>query len=46
MLSAIRWPAVVLAVVLYFAIKKWDKHPIWYLGASALIGIVFHFSAL
>ena len=46
MLSAIRWPAVVLAVVLYFAIKKWDKHPIWYLGASALTGIVFHFSAL
>ena len=45
MLSAIRWPSVLLAVVLYFAIKKWDKHPIWYLAAAALIGILFNFSA-
>ena len=45
MLSAIRWPSVVLAVALYFAIKKWDKHPIWYLAAAALIGILLNFSA-
>ncbi|MBR3866362.1 MAG: chromate transporter [Butyricicoccus sp.] len=45
MLSAIRWPSVVLAVVLYLAIKKWDKHPIWYLAAAALIGILLNFSA-
>ena len=45
MLSSIRWSSAVLAVVLYFAIRKWDKHPIWYLAASALIGILFNFSA-
>ena len=45
MLSSIRWPAVLLAVVLYFAIRKWDKHPIWYLAAAAVVGIVFNFSA-
>ena len=45
MLSSIRWSSVALAVALYFAIKKWDKHPIWYLGAAALIGILFNFSA-
>lgn len=45
MLSGIHWPSVVLAVVLYCAIKKWDKHPIWYLAAAALIGILFNFSA-
>lgn len=45
MLSAIRWPSVLLAAALYFAIKKWDKHPIWYLAAAALIGILFNFSA-
>lgn len=46
LLAHIRWPAVALAVMLYAAIKKWNRHPIWYLGASALVGIVFHFSAL
>lgn len=45
MLSSIRWPAVVLAVVLYLAIRKWDKHPIWYLAAAAVVGILFNFSA-
>ena len=45
MLSSIRWPSVLLAVVLYLAIKKWDKHPIWYLAAAAVVGIVFNFSA-
>lgn len=45
MLSVIRWPSMLLAVVLYFAIKKWDKHPVWYLAAAALTGILFNFSA-
>ena len=45
MLSAIRWPSMLLAVMLYFAIKKWDKHPVWYLAAAALTGILFNFSA-
>ena len=45
MLSSIRWPSVLLAVMLYLAIKKWDKHPIWYLAAAAVVGIVFNFSA-
>lgn len=41
----IRWGSVVLALLLYVALRKWDKHPIWYLAAAALIGILFDFSA-
>ena len=33
------WFGIVLAVVIYWAIKKWNKHPVVYIAASALIGI-------
>ena len=41
----LRWTSLLLALLLYVALRKWDKHPIWYLAAAALIGIVFNFSA-
>lgn len=37
--SAFNWFGVLLAAALYWAIKKWNKHPVIYIGASALIGI-------
>ncbi len=43
--SVIQWKGVVLFAALYFLIKKFKKHPIVYLAASALIGIVFNFAA-
>lgn len=44
LLSAVRWPQIGLAAVLLFAMKKWDKHPIFYIAASALAGMVLHLS--
>ncbi len=37
--GAFNWFGIVLAVLLYLAIKKWNRHPVVYIGASALIGI-------
>lgn len=31
----------ILAVALYFAIRKWKKHPIVYIAAAAVAGILF-----
>lgn len=31
----------ILAVVLYFAIRKWKKHPVVYIAAAAVAGIIF-----
>ena len=43
-LSAVfNYKAILLAVVMYIAIKKFDKHPIVYILASAVIGILFQF---
>ena len=44
LLSCIRWPQVALAVILFTAIRKSNRHPIVYIAASAAIGVVFHFS--
>ena len=44
-LSGIQWKAILLFVALYFLIKKYKKHPIVYIAASAVIGIVFQFAA-
>lgn len=38
-LGAFNWFGVVLAVGLYWAIKKFNKHPVFYILVSALIGI-------
>lgn len=37
--GAFNWFGIVLAVILYWAIKKFNKHPVVYIGASALVGI-------
>ena len=34
------WFGIVLAAGLYLAIKKWNRHPVVYIAASAAIGIV------
>ena len=41
-----QWKHILLAVILFFVIKKTNKHPIIYLAASAVIGIVFHFAGV
>lgn len=42
-LSVFNWQAIVLAVVLWFIMKKWKTHPIAYIGIAAAVGIVFSF---
>lgn len=37
------WQGAVLAVVLYFAIKKLKWHPVAFIAISAIIGIIFKF---
>lgn len=32
--------AIVLALIIYFALKKWKKHPVIYIAFAALAGIV------
>ncbi len=41
--SVLNYKAIILAVVVYITIKKFDKHPIVYILASAVIGVVFQF---
>lgn len=45
-LGAFNWFGLVLAAVIYWAIKKWNKHPVVYIGASAVIGIVAGYMGL
>lgn len=44
-LSIFNWKAIVMAVILFFIIKKYKKHPVFYIAASALIGIIFKLGA-
>lgn len=37
----INYKAVILAVVIYYALNKWKKHPIIYIIFAAVMGIVF-----
>ena len=39
------WKSIILAVVLYIAMKKWKLQPAAYIGIAAIIGIVFQFAA-
>ena len=39
-----RLKAIVLAVILYFAMKKINLHPIVFLAASAVVGILLRFA--
>lgn len=42
-LSDFFWQGAVLAVVLYFAIKKIKWHPVAFIAISAIVGIIFKF---
>lgn len=37
--GAFNWFGIVLAAGIYLAIKKWNRHPVVYIAASAAIGI-------
>ena len=39
-----RWKALLLAAVLYAAMKKLSFHPVVFLAASAVVGVVFRFA--
>ncbi len=39
-LGAFHWFHIVLAIVLYLAVKRFNKHPVVYIAASAVVGIV------
>ncbi len=42
-LDLIRIPNLILAAVTFFVLKKWNPHPVFALGACAVVGIVFGF---
>lgn len=42
-LSNFRWETAVLAVAIYAVLKKFKGHPIFYIAAAAVVGIVFKF---
>ncbi len=42
-LTVFNWKGIILAVVLWFVMKKWKTHPIAYIGIAAAVGIVFSF---
>ena len=40
--AGIRWRQVVLAVLLYAAIRKFNRHPVVYIAAAAAAGVALH----
>ena len=43
LVNVFNYKAILLAVAMYFAIKKFNKHPIVYILISAVIGVIFKF---
>ena len=43
LLNIFNWKAIVLAVALWFIMKKWKTHPIAYIAIAAGAGILFSF---
>lgn len=43
--ALLNYKSIILAVVIFFAMRKWKGHPILYLGISAVIGILFKFAS-
>ncbi|MBR3791379.1 MAG: chromate transporter, partial [Clostridia bacterium] len=37
------YPGIVMAILLYFSIKKFRWHPVVYIAISAVIGVIFKF---
>lgn len=44
-MSIFNWKAIVLAVILFYFIEKYKKHPAFYIVISAIIGIIFNFAS-
>lgn len=44
-ISFFRYKEIILAVVIFILIKKFNKHPVFYIAFAAVIGIVFNFAA-
>ena len=42
-LTAVRWPAVLLGVIIFLTRRKFDLHPVLFLAAAAVVGIVLKF---
>ena len=42
-LSRVNYNALALFAAIFFLLKKYNKHPIYYIGGAALIGVVFKF---
>lgn len=40
LMQLVNWPSFILALVIFVTLKKFKKHPIWYIAASAVAGIV------
>lgn len=40
-----RFKEIVLAVVIFILIKKFNKHPVFYIAFSAIVGIIFQFAS-
>ena len=43
LLTVFNWKGIALAMVLFFAMRKWKAHPIVFIAISAVIGILFSF---
>lgn len=40
-LALFNFPNLILAAVVFFVLKKWNPHPVFALGACAIVGIIF-----
>ena len=40
LMQLVNWPSLILALVIFVTLKKFKKHPIWYIAISAVAGIV------
>ncbi|MBQ5328594.1 MAG: chromate transporter [Oscillospiraceae bacterium] len=45
-LDLISIPGILLAAACYFVLKKWNPHPVFVLGGSAIVGILLGFVGL
>ena len=41
LIALFQWPAILLAIAIYFGLKKYKKHPVLYMAISAVCGIAF-----
>ncbi len=46
LLDLFQWKSIILAVVLFFAMKKWKLHPVAAIGFSAVVGAVLGFAGV